>query len=273
MALHSISQVDSAKPLLLNFFMDAYKPISVRKIRGNTVEDTDDLIAVEKKVRISVNGKAVLSLYCTPLMVREFVVGIIHNEALITGEWCADRMSIEYGDEILVDIPASGKVSEGERTITSGCAGGVSLTRALPEKMTSDNTTFSAETVRRIFREFQKRSESYRLTGGAHSAALTDGENIFAFAEDIGRHNAVDKVIGYCLIENIPFEGKAMLASGRLSSEIVLKCSRCGVPMLVSRAAPTSLAVEIAESTGLSVVGFVRGDRMNVYTGKQRIVL
>ncbi len=252
--------------------MDAHKSLTVRKIRGNAVEDADDLIAVEKKVRISVNGKAVLSLYCTPLMVREFVVGIIHNEGLITGEWCAERMSIEYRDEILVDIPATGKVSDGERTITSGCAGGISLTRPLPEKITSDNATFSAEAVRRIFREFQKRSESYKLTGGVHSAALTDGEGIFAFAEDIGRHNAVDKVIGYCLLENITFEGRMMLASGRLSSEIVLKCSRCGIPVLVSRAAPTSLAVEIAEAVGLCVVGFVRGERMNVYTGRQRIV-
>jgi FdhD protein len=251
--------------------MDEFKSIRIKRIKRNVSEETEDVVAVEKKVRISVNGKGVLSLYCTPDMVREFVVGIIHNEGLIEGEWCAERMVIEYDDEIRVDVPAAGTVSEGEKTITSGCAGGVSLARALPGKMNFDNSVFPVEKVRDIFREFQSRSESYRLTGGVHSAALSDGDILLAFAEDIGRHNAVDKVIGYCILENIPFEGRMMLASGRLSSEIVLKCARSGIPVLVSRAAPTSLAVEIAESTGITVVGFVRGDRMNVYTATQRI--
>jgi FdhD protein len=252
--------------------VNEYKSLRIKRIKGASSEEVDDFIAVEKRVRISVNGRGVLSLYCTPLMVRELVVGIIHNEGLISGEWCAERMSIEYGDEILVDVPATGAFSEGERTITSGCAGGVSLTRPLPEAMRSDTIIFPAEKVRNVFREFQSRSESYKLTGGVHSAALSDGNVVLAFAEDIGRHNAVDKVIGHCLLENIPFAGKMLLASGRLSSEIVLKCARSGIPVLVSRAAPTSLAVEIAESTGLTVVGFMRGDRMNVYTGKQRII-
>ena len=245
----------------------------ISRIKDNSSEETDDSIAVEKRLRILVNGKNVLNLYCTPLMVREFVVGVIHNEGLISGEWCAERISIEYGDEIKVDVPAAGTVSEGERTITSGCAGGISTTSALPEKALSDNTVFEAETVKNIFRDFQKKSRVYKLTGGVHSAALTDGKKILAFAEDIGRHNAVDKVIGCFLLEHLPFEGKIMLASGRLSSEIVAKCARCGIPVLVSRAAPTSLAVEIAESAGLTLIGFMRGERMNVYTGKQRIAL
>ncbi len=253
--------------------MNEYKSLRIKRIKGSSSEEIADFVAVEKRVRIAVNGKAVLSLYCTPLMVRELVVGIIHNEGLISGEWCAERMSVEYGEEILVDVPAAGELSEGERTITSGCVGGVSITCPLPEAMKSDTTIFTAEKVRGVFREFQSRSESYRLTGGVHSAAISDGNILVAFAEDIGRHNAVDKVIGYCILENIPFEGKMMLASGRLSSEIILKCSRSGIPVLVSRAAPTSLAVEIAESTGLTVVGFMRGDRMNIYTGKQRITL
>lgn len=251
--------------------MEAYKNIRVLKVKDNISNEIDDLIAVEKRVRISVNGKGVLSLFCTPLMLREFVIGIIHNEGLIRGEWCAERISIEYGEDILVDIPSSGAVYEGERTITSGCAGGVSLMREPPEKVLCDKAVFNAGDIRKVFNEFQKRSGAYRLTGGTHSAALTDGDKILAFAEDIGRHNAVDKVIGYCLLENIPFDGTIMLASGRLSSEIVSKCARSKIPALVSRAAPTSLAVELAKASGLTLVGFMRGDRMNVYTGRQRI--
>ncbi|MFI5295269.1 MAG: formate dehydrogenase accessory sulfurtransferase FdhD [Thermodesulfovibrionales bacterium] len=252
--------------------MEPYKTVPVLKIKEKLSSVTDDLIAVEKKLRISVNGKNVISLYCTPLMVRELVTGIIHDEGIISGEWCADRMAIEYDDEIRVDVPSSGNLHEGEKTITSGCAGGVSFGREAAGIVT-DNVSFAAETIKTMFREFQQKSDAYRLTGGVHSAALTDGNKILVFAEDIGRHNAVDKVIGYCLLENLPFKGMIMLASGRLSSEIVSKCARCAIPVLVSRSAPTSLAIKIGESSGITVIGFVRGDRMNVYTGRQRILL
>jgi FdhD protein len=181
-------------------------------------------------------------------------------------------MTIQYGDEIEVDVPSSGTLNEGDRTVTSGCAGGISFGREVQEKI-ADGVTFRQEKIKAIFREFHQKSDTYKLTGGVHGAALTDGERILVFAEDIGRHNAVDKVIGYCLLENLSFEGTIMLASGRLSSEIVSKCARCRIPLLVSRAAPTSLAITIAQSSGLTLVGFVRGERMNVYTGRQRILL
>jgi FdhD protein len=252
--------------------MKAFDNIRILRIKDGSAEDVEDIVAVEKRVRILVNGMPALSLYCTPLMVREFVVGVIHNEGLISGEWCAERISIEYGEEIVVDVPSTGSLNEGERTITSGCGGGVSLSTETPGKI-SDDASFEAETIRNIFGDFQKKSEGYRTTGGVHSAAITDSVHILAFAEDIGRHNAVDKVIGYCLLENIPFEGKMMLASGRLSSEIVSKCARSRIPVLVSRSAPTSLAVTIAAATGQTLIGFVRGNRMNVYAGRQRIVL
>ena len=118
-----------------------------------------------------------------------------------------------------------------------------------------------------------KKSEGYKSTGGVHSAALADERHMLVFTEDIGRHNAVDKVIGYALLENIPLQGKIMLASGRLSSEIVSKCARSGIPAVVSRAAPTSLAVKIADAADITLIGFVRGNRMNIYTGRQRIRL
>lgn len=251
--------------------MEMYHHTKITKINGSVYDETDDLIAIEKKVRISVNGKSVLSLYCTPSMIREFVVGVIHNEGLLSGEWCAERITIEYGDEITVDVPATGSLREGEKIVTSGCGGGVSFARTGPENRITDSAVFSAAKLKNIFREFQRKSEAYKLTGGVHSAAVTDGDNILIFAEDIGRHNAVDKAIGYFILEKMDFAGKIMLASGRLSSEIVLKCIRSGIPVLVSRAAPTSLAVELAQDANLTIVGFMRGDRMNVYSGKERI--
>ena len=253
--------------------IEPHKTVKILRVKEDSVAEIDDFVAIEKRVRITVNGRHLLSLYCSPFMVREFVAGVIYNEGLITGGWCADRISIEYGAEITADVPADGTMVEGEKTITSGCAGGVSFARPLSQDKLSDDTIFDFSRISDLYHEFQKKSEGYKSTGGVHSAALADNSHILVFTEDIGRHNAVDKVIGYALLENIPFPGKIMLASGRLSSDIVSKCARCGIPVIVSRAAPTSLAVEIADASGLTLVGFVRGDRMNIYTGTQRIRL
>jgi FdhD protein len=241
------------------------------KNSGETFEQTEDLIAVEKRLRVSVNGKEVLSLYCTPIMVRELVVGMFMTEEIISGGWCTDRMSIEYGEDVKVDIPAEGEVSMDDAVITSGCIGGITFPKRQHLQKIDDPFTISADSLKNLFRKFQKASELYQLTGCVHSAGLSDGESVLCLAEDIGRHNAVDKIIGYALLENIPFQGKIMLASGRLSSEIVAKCARWSIPIVASRTSPTSLALDIAERSGVTVVGFIRADRLNVYTHQKRI--
>ena len=252
--------------------MNGFIKRKIYKVASDSLEEREDLIAVEKRLRILVNGKEYLSLYCTPVMVRELIVGMFTTEDIIKGVWCAERMSIEYGEEILADIPAEGEVSTEGAVITSGCIGGITFPKRLSLQKIEDNFSIKVSALRDLFRRFQNASELYRLTGCVHSAGLSDGKEIICLAEDIGRHNAVDKVIGYALLENIPFVGKIMLASGRLSSEIVSKCAKWGIPMVASRTSPTSLAVDIAEKSGVTVIGFIRADRMNVYTNPQRVV-
>ncbi|MBI4686144.1 MAG: formate dehydrogenase accessory sulfurtransferase FdhD [Nitrospirae bacterium] len=252
--------------------MDEKAKRTVFRVSGGAVSEIEDSVAVEKRLRISVNGEELLSLYCTPSMIRELAVGLLMTEGIIKGEWCTERMSIEYKDEIFVNIDAADAVvSKENKVLTSGCIGGVTFAKKLETEKINDIFSIDTEDLFNIFQQFQCRSELYRLTGCVHSAALTDGKSIIAFAEDIGRHNAVDKVIGYSLFEDINFSGKIMLASGRLSSEIASKCSKWGIPILASRTAPTNLAVEIAELRGITLVGFVRGDRLNVYTHPHRI--
>jgi len=251
--------------------MNPYIRRKIIKKQGLSFEETEDYIAIEKKLRISVNGKQVISLFCTPVMIRELVVGLFLTEGIIKGHFCADKINIEYGVEITVDIPADGEISTEGMVITSGCVGGITFPKGKNFEKITDDFSVDAETLKSVFKEFQQRSELFRLTGCVHSAALSDGKEIFVFTEDIGRHNAVDKVIGHAIIENIPFSGKLMLVSGRLSSEIASKCARWGIPILASRTAPTNLAVEIAEKSDLTLIGFVRGDRMNVYTHPQRV--
>lgn len=251
--------------------MNLYIKKKIIKKQGTSSKEIEDYIAVEKKLKVSVNGKDVISLYCTPSMIKELVIGLFLTEGILPNKISPDEMRIEYGEEIKVDIPAEDVLTE-EMAI-SRCLGGVTLNKKREFEKVKHNFSITFEALKTIFNEFQEKSESFRLTGCFHSAAISDGERILVFAEDIGRHNAVDKVIGCSILEEIPFTEKLMLVSCRVSSEIVSKCLRWGIPIIASRGAPTDLAIEIAETSGVTLVGFVRGDRLNVYTNTQRILL
>ncbi len=253
--------------------MNGFIKKNIYRTDKNFLKEFEDAIAIEKRVRILVNGSEILSLYCTPLMIRELVVGIMMTEDIIKGSWCSERMSILYGDDVEVDIAAEGEVSTEGAVITSGCIGGITFPKRLFLKKIDDPYSITSSNIIDLFKTFQRSSELFNLTGCVHSAAISDGNDIICLAEDIGRHNAVDKTIGFMLLENIPFQGKIMLASGRLSSEIVSKCAKWGIPIVASRTSPTSLAVEIAEKAGVTLVGFVRGGRMNIYANHERIIL
>lgn len=253
--------------------MNPYIKRKILKKQDNSFGEIEDHIAIEKRLRVSVNGKEVISLYCTPSMIKELVVGFFLTEGILDGKFCLDEISIkDVGEEIAVDIPAKGEIGTEGLTVTSGCVGGLTFNRKRDFEKINDSFSIEVAAIETVFNEFQKRGKLYRLTGCVHSAALSDGTKILAFAEDIGRHNAVDKVIGHSILEEIPFTQKLMLVSGRLSSEIASKCSRWGIPVLASRTAPTDLAIRIAEKSGVTLVGFVRGERMNIYTNTDRIL-
>jgi FdhD protein len=254
--------------------MDSFTRKKILKQQGLSFEGMEDFIAVEKRLKVSVNGKEALSLYCTPSLIRELIVGFFLTEGIISGNFCLDEISVKYGEEeITADIPADGEVKTEGYTVTSGCVGGITFDRKRDFKKIADGFSLKAAAIEKLFKEFQQRGELYRLTGCIHSAALSDGQKILVFAEDIGRHNAVDKVVGCAVLDAIPFDEKIMLVSGRLSSEIASKCARWSIPIVASRAAPTDLAVKIAEASGMTLVGFVRGERMNIYTHAQRVVI
>ena len=119
--------------------------------------------------------------------------------------------------------------------------------------------------------ELQRRSDLYRETGGTHNASLADGEKTLCFRTDIGRHNAVDMLGGWALLADVVLDRTLLLTTGRISSEILVKALRMGVPVVVSRSAPTALALELARDLGVTIVGYARGAKFNVYTHPERI--
>jgi FdhD protein len=132
-------------------------------------------------------------------------------------------------------------------------------------------TKISALEVFELVMEFQHRSQIFRTTGGVHSAALCDTKSILVFSEDIGRHNAIDKIFGECILKDIPTDDRIIVTSGRVSSEILLKAVKRNIPLLISKSAPTDLGVKLANDLGVTLIGFVRGKRMNVYSNDWRV--
>lgn len=249
--------------------MYPYIKRKVIKRQSTSSEEIEDSIAVEKRLKVTINGKDFITLYCTPLMVKELITGLFLTEGIFTE--IPLEMSIVYGKEIMVDITAAGDFSTEDIT-TSRRVAGITFEKKRNLEKVKDDFSLGAKALWNVFEEFQGKSDLFRLTGCFHIAALSDGETILVFAEDIGRHNAVDKVIGYSILNEISFKNKLMLVSCRLSSEIISKCSRWGIPIVASRAAATNLAIEIAETSGITLIGFVRGENMNIYTNPQRII-
>jgi FdhD protein len=249
----------------------AVNAIDITRYQGTNCRQLEDYIAAEKKLKIFSNRRNLLNLYCTPLMIKELVAGLLYTGGFAINKISPEKIRVADGKEIRVNLNTAGDILK-EGLAVSRCLGGIIFHKKRTFKKIKDDFLISARTFKTLFSEFQQRTELFRLTGCFHSAAISDGVSILAFAEDIGRHNAVDKVVGYCILNDIPFEKKLMLVSCRLSSEIVSKCSVCRIPVLASRSAPTDLAVDIAEQTGITLIGFAREDRMNVYTNPQRIV-
>jgi FdhD protein len=160
-----------------------------------------------------------------------------------------------------------------KRLITSGGGRGTYSYSAPEAKGTvASDIEISPSEVFALMDGFVQRSGLYKATGGVHSAALCDRASILFFAEDIGRHNAVDKIFGHCILEDIPTNDRILLTSGRISSEILLKVAKGNIPIIISKSAPTNLAVRLANDFGITLIGFVRGRSMNAYTNDWRLV-
>ena len=231
-------------------------------------------VVVENPVSLTVNGELWLTFMCTPVNLDALAAGFLFNEGLIasTQEIAAVRVCPSLDNvDIWLHHPVE-KPSDWRRT--SGCTGGVTGVSEsngdgiIPLR---GDLTLSASQVTALIGQLFDAQDLYRRTGGIHTSALSDGRTIHLTAEDIGRHNTLDKIAGRCLLEGVQISPRVLLSTGRISSEMLQKADRIGAAVLISRTSPSSLSVRLAEKRGITLIGYARRNAFNVYTHSERI--
>jgi FdhD protein len=211
---------------------------------------------------------------CTPVDLEALAVGFLYNEGILQRmDQIADVRVCEHGDNVDVWLNQSARQPQSWRR-TSGCTGGVTAVDLLarPEvAFDRDRPTVRAEAIGALVDGLFEAQALYRETGGVHTSALCDGEKIVLVSEDIGRHNTLDKIAGLCLLQGVWPETRLLITTGRISSEMLQKAARLQAPILISRTSPSSLSIEMAERYGITLIGYARRQRFNLYTNKQRI--
>jgi len=254
--------------------MEYLQAIEINREERNSVQVP---VSEEVPLTIELNGRELATLLCNPEHLKNLVTGFLFTSGFIREAAQVKDIHIEQ-ERWKAEITAEGEGFADDlvfkRIYTSGCGTGVIFYNPLDllnrMKIVSDFQVKS-ESVLGMMKAFQKQSEEHQLTRGIHSAALASRDKLMIFRDDIGRHNAIDKVIGEALYSHIDFVDKILFTSGRISSEILSKVLRCRMPVIAAIGAPTNQAVKLARQAELTIAGLVRGSKMFVYSGEERL--
>ena len=257
-------------------------------IRDGEASRRPDAVAAEEPLEIRVNGEPVSVTMRTPGNDFELAVGFCFTEAIIdhpeqvaTVRYCSGDGPDQF-NVVDVRLRDPGPVAEAMRRnvyTTSSCGvcgtSSIEAVRKRVQPVHDDPTIMTTEWLSCLPGRLRTAQEVFDRTGGLHAAAVFEaGGELVCVREDVGRHNAVDKVIGWAAtVDALPLTGKVLVVSGRVAFEIVQKALRAGIPALAAVSAPTSLAIALAEESGMTLVGFLRGRSMNVYTGADRVTM
>jgi FdhD protein len=230
---------------------------------------------VEAPVSLTVNGENWLTFMCTTLQLEELAIGFLYNEGIISNkDELADVHVCEHGDNIDVWLNHSVEKPIKWRR-TSGCSGGITAVELISEGLLAlmpQGAFLTPQQINALIVRLFESQELYKETGGVHTSILSDGKNTIIKAEDIGRHNTLDKIAGTLLRIEPLLPHKILITTGRISSEMLQKATRLQVEMLISRTSPSSLSIQLAEMMGVTLIGYARRNRFNVYAHPERII-
>lgn len=245
----------------------------VQRFSGGRFQPMDIPVVQERPLALYVNGQELVTLLCTPSKLEALVVGFLAFEGIIRG--LEDLQGLTVLEEGYADVRLTAEfVPPRRRVYTSGCGGGITFAlETHGSAALEDNSSVDPASLFPLLRELYLEAHSYRESRGIHAAALAEGEKLLIVTEDVGRHNAIDKVCGEAMLRGISTVGKVLLATGRISSEMLRKGAHMGTPIVVSRTSATTLSIELAKRLGLTLIGYVRGDSFTVYSHPERLVL
>lgn len=236
-------------------------------------ETLQSKVITEQPVSLTVNGKAWLTLMCTPIALEALAVGFLFNEGVLRSRAEIELVQVcPNKDNVDVWLSHAAEPPQKWRR-TSGCAGG--QTSIAPEGFRPHLKNGFVLTPGQIQEQLELLNHAqtlYRETGGVHTSILTDGREVIACGEDVGRHNTLDKIAGDCLLKDLHPARRILVTSGRISSEMIQKAARIGAPVVISRTSPTSLSVKLAQAWGITLIGYARRDQFNIYVHSERIV-
>mgnify|MGYP001046542664 FL=1 len=240
-----------------------------------------DYVAQEKPLHIFLNKNHYATIFCSPTNLKELAVGHLLSGGIIKSVEEIEEISFKERGlchvklKPNIDIEKRLKLSKHfSRIILSACGGTYAYQPAKMLPKIRSSLTVKADVILDCVNRLNFIAETFRKTGGVHAAAIYRGDgNFMVSAEDVGRHNAVDKVIGTGVLDKTDFSGCFLALSGRLTGDIVLKAARVGLPIVASLAAALDSGIEIAKDVDLTLIGFVRGKRMNIYNCPERILV
>lgn len=248
---------------------------------GRGWSDVSEEVTGESPLTVYINGNEFATVVCSPWEIEYMAVGFLCSEGILRTREALGDMTIDR-DQGIVQVQVSGFEESTaskvflKRYINSCCgrsrASFYYSTDAMLCKRVDSDARITPARALDLMEQAMTGSDVFKRTGGVHAGLIADAERTLSFHEDIGRNNVLDRIYGRCFLEGIDFSDKVVAFSGRVSSEIVLKMSKMGVPILVSHAAPSSLGLELADDLGVTVIAFARGgERFTVYTHPERI--
>jgi FdhD protein len=248
--------------------------IEIVKYKNGVRQTVVDDLVTELKLTIAYQKRELTTILCSPADIEDLTAGYLYTSGLLSK---TDITSIEFNNEkglVQFELTDDGPIKEMilSKLEPVGCGGG-KIVFFKKDKSVGilPQVSVTAENIAILMNEFNTGSSVFKTTGGVHSSALSDGKSIIVFREDIGRHNAVDKVIGNSYLSKNSLNDKILLTSGRISSEIVMKIANCDIQIIISRSAPTLRAVDLAQQNGMTLIGFARAGNFNIYSNPQRV--
>lgn len=245
--------------------------------KNGTLEQAEGAVPREFPLKLTVNGREIATLIASPHDLRFLVAGFLRLQGFV--ESLDDFLLLSVCEDFgIANVRVRKELPERlQPVLTSGCGAGVTFTiPGLQEGVETHCNASPPVTPANLFAvmdDLARQAKGYRHHGGIHSAAVADGGAILLFAEDIGRHNTIDRLAGEALFRGVDLSGKVLVTSGRVSSELAAKAALLGIALIASRTSPTDMAVKICRSAGIALVGYLRGGRFTLYAHPERLAM